>query len=52
MEEDAFTLFKPAGSRLDFYHMSGDGLMRASVGTDAGALGEGVHNIDLRPPIV
>ena len=31
------TLFKPAGSRLGFYHMSGDGLMRASAGADAGA---------------
>ncbi|MEC8646879.1 MAG: hypothetical protein VXY00_07880, partial [Candidatus Latescibacterota bacterium] len=41
------TLFKPAGSRLNFYHMSGDGLMRASAGTGASALGEGVHDMEI-----
>ena len=41
------TLFKPAGSRLGFYHMSGDGLMRASDGAGAGALGEGVHDMEV-----
>ena len=40
-------LFKPTGSRLGFYNMSGDGLMRASAGADAGALGEGVHDIEV-----
>ena len=41
------TLFKPAGSRLDFYHMSGDGLIRTSAGADAGALGEGIHDMEV-----
>lgn len=40
-------LFRPPGSRLEFYQRPGDGLLRSAVGTGPGFLSEGVHQIEV-----